>query len=345
MNLHNSSLSLSLSFSLSLSKMNKMIHASSPEYSHSSHTGNFPFIAVAIIGICATISFLVFYYIFVIKCCLNWHRIDILRRFSLSRSANNHYHHHHPLVPLSPEHTGLHESVIRSIPIFRFRKHKHSDNECAVCLGEFQEDERLRMIPNCAHVFHIDCIDVWLQNNPNCPLCRNSISVSIPLHIPIPEHSPRVRNDEENYVVIELHGDNGGGGGDGDEGRDVSGERGNINSGEPVIGKLTEKFRKRYGYNSSMGDECIGVNTRRKGDDQFVIQTIRRSFSMDSASDRQLFLAVQEIRNSLNHVDVIGVNEEWSSNGNSNNNSNRLRRGFFSFGHARSAILPCHLKP
>lgn len=334
---------------LSLTNMNH-IHGSSPSPSSDSHATSFPFIAVAIIGIFATILLLVFYYIFVIKCCLNYHRIDILRRFSLSRNTNNHnYHHHHPLVSSSPEFTGLDESVIRSIPVFRFRKQANSDNECAVCLGEFEENEKLRIIPNCGHVFHIDCIDVWLQNNPNCPLCRNSISISIPIptHVPVPEHIPQASrniNDDQDYVVIELSG------GDGDSGvgsewrRHVAREDQSVDSRErePVTRKLMEKLRKRYGYESSMGDECIGVNTRRKGDEQFLIQPIRRSISMDSAADRQLFMAVQEIRNSLNHVDLTEVNDGCSSSGNS---SSRIRRGFFSFGHGRSAILPFHLKP
>ncbi|GKC34400.1 RING-H2 finger protein ATL16 [Tanacetum coccineum] len=298
------------------------------KYDHESPHASFPIIAVAIIGIFATIFVLVFYYIFVIKCCLNWHRIDILRRFSLSRSRsdNHNYHQHHPTSSELPK--GLDESVIRLIPIFKFQKKQNdSDNECAVCLAEFQDNEKLRMIPNCAHVFHIDCIDIWLQNNPNCPLCRNSISISIPSHYPVPEHididtSPPALCEDNDYVVIELCSD------------DVT-----LNSREPAVPKKTGKnIRKNHGHVVSMGDECIDVNTRRKDDEQFNIQPIRRSFSMDSASDRQLLLAVQEIiqRNSMNHdVDASEVNDGSSSN--------RLRRGFFSFGHARSAILPFHI--
>ncbi|KAI3790797.1 hypothetical protein L2E82_04116 [Cichorium intybus] len=329
-------------------KYNQMIHESSakPLSPHSSHA-SFPIIAVAIIGIFATIFLLVFYYIFVIKCCLNWHRIDILRRFSLSRNRN----HHQPLVPHhlpSPEPKGLHESVIRSIPIFQFQKQKDSDSgigECAVCLAEFQHDEKLRMIPNCAHVFHIDCIDVWLQNNPNCPLCRNSISISIPPHFSVPDHSqlipPQVL-DEQDYVVIELS--SGGGNGNGGADQTDGGEDDRPNSGEPTAitpsprKKMGKKLRKKYGLLSSMGDECIDVSSRRKGDDQFSIQPIRRSFSMDSASDRQLYLAVQEIiqRNQMNNVDVI--NESIHECSGTITSSSRLRRGFFSFGHARSAV-------
>nr|GEW16944.1 RING-H2 finger protein ATL16 [Tanacetum cinerariifolium] len=183
------------------------------KYDHESPHASFPIIAVAIIGIFATIFVLVFYYIFVIKCCLNWHRIDILRRFSLSRSRsdNHNYHQHHFTSSELPK--GLDESVIRLIPILKFQKKQNdSDNECAVCLAEFQDNEKLRMIPNCAHVFHIDCIDIWLQNNPNCPLCRNSISISIPSHYPVPEHididtSPPALCEDNDYVVIELCSD------------------------------------------------------------------------------------------------------------------------------------------
>ncbi|KAK1418826.1 hypothetical protein QVD17_27973 [Tagetes erecta] len=156
---------------------------------HASSSGSvsphadFPVIAVAIIGVFATVFVLLFYYIFIIK---NKHRIDI--------------------VDTSHEPTGLHESVIRSIPIFQFQKLRHSHNECGVCLGEFQDDEKLRIIPNCAHAFHIDCIDVWLQNNPNCPLCRNSISsISMSSNILLPDHPPQVHRDEQDCVVIELH--------------------------------------------------------------------------------------------------------------------------------------------
>ncbi|CAN1200430.1 RING-H2 finger protein ATL1 [Linum perenne] len=71
------------------------------------------------------------------------------------------------------------------IPVFKYKKmekqgksgtEEATSPECAVCLNEFVDEEKLRRIPNCCHMFHIDCIDVWLQNNSNCPLCRTSMS-------------------------------------------------------------------------------------------------------------------------------------------------------------------------
>ncbi|KAK3200337.1 hypothetical protein Dsin_023752 [Dipteronia sinensis] len=48
--------------------------------------------------------------------------------------------------------------------------------ECAVCLCEFEDDETLRLIPKCDHVFHPECIDAWLSSHTTCPVCRANLS-------------------------------------------------------------------------------------------------------------------------------------------------------------------------
>ena len=48
-------------------------------------------------------------------------------------------------------------------------------SDCAVCLGEFQDKEMLRLLPKCNHAFHVSCIDTWLQSHVNCPICRSMI--------------------------------------------------------------------------------------------------------------------------------------------------------------------------
>ncbi|KZV48197.1 hypothetical protein F511_10783 [Dorcoceras hygrometricum] len=82
-----------------------------------------------------------------------------------------------------------------------------------------------------------------------------------------------------------------------------------------------------------MGDECI---ESRQKDEQFaVFQPFRRSFSMDSANDRQLYLAVQHIINQKK--------EATSSDTTTATDGCRIKRSFFSFGHgrgSRSAVQP-----
>ncbi|PON64113.1 43kDa postsynaptic protein [Parasponia andersonii] len=363
--------------------MDPVIHGSlspitSPENSlfktplHSSDTSSFPIIAIAIIGILATAFLLVSYYIFVIKCCLNWHRIDILRRFSLSRDRA----HEEMLMVYSPgtEARGLDESVIRSIPVFHFKKHGNKPlpgkaeavtTECAVCLGEFQDDEKLRVIPNCCHIFHIDCIDVWLQNNANCPLCRTSVStenrhridqIVAPSSSPI-DPSPYGGSlaggdddddDNNDYVVIELSSlsnDNSTSSDDRARERLLSEQRvATPRSISPSPAKKdTAKKRRKLQKGTSMGDECIDI--AREKDDQFSIQPIRRSFSMDSSADRKMFMTIQEAvvqqQGRVNmSSEVVSPIEGCSS---------RVRRSFFSFGHnrgsSRSAVLPVYLEP
>ncbi len=41
---------------------------------------------------------------------------------------------------------------------------------CAVCLKEVM-DGKVTPIP-CGHVFHSDCVDLWLDMNHTCPTCR-----------------------------------------------------------------------------------------------------------------------------------------------------------------------------
>ncbi|GKV33636.1 hypothetical protein SLEP1_g42116 [Rubroshorea leprosula] len=75
---------------------------------------------------------------------------------------------------------GLDPAVIESFPTFPYSAVKNlrirkCALECAVCLNEFEDDETLRLIPNCNHVFHPDCIDAWLYSHSTCPVCRANL--------------------------------------------------------------------------------------------------------------------------------------------------------------------------
>ncbi|XAR73450.1 hypothetical protein NMG60_11007421 [Bertholletia excelsa] len=75
---------------------------------------------------------------------------------------------------------GLDPDVIDSFPVFRYSEVKDlkigkGALECAVCINEFEDEETLRWLPKCDHVFHPDCIDVWLASHSTCPVCRTNL--------------------------------------------------------------------------------------------------------------------------------------------------------------------------
>lgn len=49
---------------------------------------------------------------------------------------------------------------------------------CSVCLGAFQVGETVRLLPVCMHLYHVECIDPWLEAHATCPLCRSGTEES-----------------------------------------------------------------------------------------------------------------------------------------------------------------------
>jgi E3 ubiquitin-protein ligase RNF38/44 len=302
--------------------------------------------AIVVLSILAIAFIFINYLILVTKCCLNWHP---LRWFSILPPQQN----EEPFIAFSPRiwNRGVDESVIKEIPTFRFTKRGDNNDDhqtvkgCVVCLNSFQEQDMLKVLPNCSHHFHLDCINIWLQTNANCPLCRTSISgnTQFPTNhiIPAPSSSPQDSQllsnigSDEDYVVIELWGEGGNRGtlSHMQQERNEPTERLESLSRTHSTTRKMEEEKKlvqlkpwKCHHGSIMGDECIDV---RKKDEQFSsIQPIRRSFSLDSASDRKVYLDVQ---------DIIQQNNRHQSKdcGNEDCNSSRSRRSFFPFRYGR----------
>jgi hypothetical protein len=47
--------------------------------------------------------------------------------------------------------------------------------QCSVCLGTVQAGEMVRLLPLCKHLYHVECIDLWLASHDTCPLCRAEV--------------------------------------------------------------------------------------------------------------------------------------------------------------------------
>ncbi|KAL6662031.1 hypothetical protein ACP70R_001415 [Stipagrostis hirtigluma subsp. patula] len=295
---------------------------------------SFVILSVSVVGILATTTLLLAYYLFLTRCGL----LFFWRA------------HHHDVVPSPPPHhhiivtvqehavprRGLEDAAIRRMPTFRYRSSSGKRwpeaakaSECAVCLAEFRDGERLRLLPPCLHPFHIDCIDAWLQSTATCPLCRAAIASDSPslqhLHIPTAAagHDRRATDDiaiDISSVAMDAGGDD-----------------------ESAAGTTQAANARRK--NSSMGGD------ERVASDGLVHQPMRRSLSMDSCSDKRFYLALQRILQQQQQQGSPAVREDDGKGGESSaaaaataGRSRRLRRSFFSFSQSRgsrsAAVLP-----
>jgi len=48
--------------------------------------------------------------------------------------------------------------------------------QCSICMSDYGEGDPLRLLL-CFHRFHKDCIDPWLMQKPECPICRTKIDI------------------------------------------------------------------------------------------------------------------------------------------------------------------------
>ncbi|KAL6633236.1 hypothetical protein ACP70R_025907 [Stipagrostis hirtigluma subsp. patula] len=91
---------------------------------------------------------------------------------------------------------GLKKKAIQALPTVCYKAPSQQQlqvvvlaGECAICLAEFAEGDDLRVLPHCAHAFHVACIDTWLAAHATCPSCRSAIIASSPS----PPGAPRCR--------------------------------------------------------------------------------------------------------------------------------------------------------
>ncbi|GLJ38580.1 hypothetical protein SUGI_0786490 [Cryptomeria japonica] len=119
------------------------------------------------------------------------------------RSMTFHLAEENPSIIAMP--VGLQREFIEALPTFVFEPEQMKIGlECVVCLLEFQENDKGRVLPNCSHSFHIGCIDMWLFSHSTCPVCRTKIEGFSPGKRPeLP--------DSENLRVVSAcgHGSNG----------------------------------------------------------------------------------------------------------------------------------------
>ena len=45
---------------------------------------------------------------------------------------------------------------------------------CLICLEEYANNDIIKKLP-CNHIFHSECLKIWLSIKPSCPTCRNDL--------------------------------------------------------------------------------------------------------------------------------------------------------------------------
>ncbi|XP_062224732.1 RING-H2 finger protein ATL74-like [Phragmites australis] len=72
---------------------------------------------------------------------------------------------------------GLKKQALRSMPVEVYGACGAAAvaDVCAICLGEFADGEKVRVLPRCGHGFHVRCVDTWLVSHDSCPTCRGSV--------------------------------------------------------------------------------------------------------------------------------------------------------------------------
>ncbi|KAL6905631.1 hypothetical protein ACP4OV_003232 [Aristida adscensionis] len=95
---------------------------------------------------------------------------------------------------------GLDPAAVAAFPTRAFsgrrgsasRDSSDADAQCVVCLAEYEEKDMLRFLPNCGHNFHMSCIDMWLEQNSTCPVCRISLRDNLESTQTVPPPLPSV---------------------------------------------------------------------------------------------------------------------------------------------------------
>ncbi|XP_059649954.1 RING-H2 finger protein ATL18-like [Cornus florida] len=89
------------------------------------------------------------------------------------------------LYPFSERSRIVQQNGCCCVPVARFEDVKkcmsggkggkeEEDVVCSICLVEYEKEDVVSQLPKCGHLFHMACIERWLDRNHfTCPLCRS----------------------------------------------------------------------------------------------------------------------------------------------------------------------------
>lgn len=190
--------------------------------------------------------------------------------------------------------SGLDQAFIDALPVFAYREIIGGNKgpfDCAVCLCEFDGEDRLRLLPVCGHAFHLQCIDTWLLSNSTCPLCRGTLFVpGMTIEDLLFDFDERLEEEPQSE--------------EGEDGFQVSGQK-PIDEEQPAAEKRVFSVRlgkfKNVGNQGAIGDAVSNGNeadivSREAGESSSSSLNARRCFSMGTY---QYVLGASELRVAL----------------------------------------------
>ncbi|GLJ39040.1 hypothetical protein SUGI_0795870 [Cryptomeria japonica] len=74
--------------------------------------------------------------------------------------------------------TGLKKAAMKALPVIVYTTPSEFPgvgSDCPICLAEFVDGDKVRVLPKCNHGFHVECIDRWLASHSSCPTCRHCL--------------------------------------------------------------------------------------------------------------------------------------------------------------------------
>ncbi|CAL5334635.1 unnamed protein product [Camellia sinensis] len=202
--------------------------------------------------------------------------------------------------------SGVDPNVLNKIPILFYSAQNYDlfcsdndcQNECAVCLGELEEGEMVRLLPNCKHAFHVTCVDQWFVGHASCPLCRAPIV------------APRVvdgeEDDDSNEVIRAPFGD-GVNGVVGDDGEGVNGSTISVSHSCGLLRHCAsmevpvERFEPGLKRSLSMDQSFVVVDIQRKSERACSSS----SSSTSSSSEIDVTRTTTYVDRSMKHLDRV----------------------------------------
>ena len=103
------------------------------------------------------------------------------RRYENRNSPTNHFvfnenSNYEDLLRLDENNVskGATKSQIKRLNTIKYVKSNNDEKNCTICLEDLEVGDEVFLLP-CLHKFHKDCLNPWMKNSKDCPICRQSI--------------------------------------------------------------------------------------------------------------------------------------------------------------------------